>query len=335
MKLKKVVTIFGAGSWGTAIAKNISNNGYRVRLWAKENEVVKSIKDFNENRVFLPGIKLPSSVVPTSLLSDELFKSDFLIFSIPTQFIRESLLLMKGSISKDSILINTSKGIEQTTMKPIYSIFKEILPRVSRRYITISGPSFAYDVAKELPTSVTIASSNGMLLPVARKIFENQNFRTYISKDVLGVELGGSLKNVIAIGAGILDGIKSSESTKAAFITRGLNEIRILSKILGAKNITFMGLSGIGDLMLTAYGMQSRNRNLGLNIGKGKKIKVILQSTKAVAEGFYTSKAIYELTKKYKIQSPIIEEIYKMLYKNSNPKNIVKNLLKNDGIADI
>ncbi|NSW88684.1 NAD(P)-dependent glycerol-3-phosphate dehydrogenase [bacterium] len=335
MKLKKVVTIFGAGSWGTAIAKNIATNGYKVRLWAKEKEVVESIISYNENRIFLPGIKLSSSIIPTNLLSDELFDSDFLIFSIPTQFIRESLLSMEKLISKDSILINTSKGIEQKTMKPIFSIFKEILPRVSRRYITISGPSFAYDVAKGLPTSVTLASANGLLLPVAMKIFENQNFKTYTSKDVLGVELGGSLKNVIAIGAGILDGINSSESTKAAFITRGLNEIRILSKTLGAKNITFMGLSGIGDLMLTAYGEQSRNRNLGLNIGRGKKIKTILQSTKTVAEGFYTSKAIYELTKKYKIQSPIIESIYKILYKSSNPKNIVKNLLKNDGIADI
>ena len=335
MKLKKVVTIFGAGSWGTAIAKNISTNGYKVRLWSKEKEVVESIINYKENRIFLPGIKLSSSIIPTNLLSDELFDSDFLIFSIPTQFIRQSLLSMEKLISKDSILINTSKGIEQKTMKPIFSIFKEILPRVSRRYITISGPSFAYDVAKGLPTSVTLASANGLLLPVAMKIFENQNFKTYTSKDVLGVELGGSLKNVIAIGAGILDGIKSSESTKAAFITRGLNEIRILSKTLGAKNITFMGLSGIGDLMLTAYGEQSRNRNLGLNIGKGKKIKTILQSTKTVAEGFYTSKAIYELTKKYKIQSPIIESIYKILYKSSNPKNIVKNLLKNDGIADI
>ena len=221
MKLKKVVTIFGAGSWGTAIAKNISENGYRVRIWAKEKNVVDSIIKKRENKIFLPGVKLPSSIYPTNSLDKNLFDSDFLIFSIPTQFIRESLLLMKEMISKDSILINTSKGIEQSSMKPIYSIFKEILPRVSRRYVTISGPSFAYDVAKKLPTSVTLASANSLLLPGAMKIFENQNFKTYISKDVVGVELGGSLKNVIAIGAGILDGIKSSESTKAAFITRG------------------------------------------------------------------------------------------------------------------
>lgn len=335
MKLKKVVTIFGAGSWGTAIAKNISENGYRVRIWAKEKNVVDSIIKKRENKIFLPGVKLPSSIYPTNSLDTNLFDSDFLIFSIPTQFIRESLLLMKEMISKDSILINTSKGIEQSSMKPIYSIFKEILPRVSRRYVTISGPSFAYDVAKKLPTSVTLASANSLLLPSAMKIFENQNFKTYTSKDVVGVELGGSLKNVIAIGAGILDGIKSSESTKAAFITRGLKEIRTLSKILGAKNTTFMGLSGIGDLMLTAYGEQSRNRSLGIYIGKGKKIKLILNSTKTVAEGFYTSKAIYELTRKYKINSPIIESIYRILYRNSNPRNIVKNLLKNDGIADI
>ena len=244
MKLKKVVTIFGAGSWGTAIAKNISRNGYMVHLWAKEKEVVDSITKFRENRVYLPGIKLPSLINPTLSLDKVLFKSDFLIFSIPTQFIRESLSAMKNMISKDSILINTSKGIEQSSMKPIFSIFKDTLPRVSKRYVTISGPSFAYDVANGLPTSVTLATSNPLLLPVAMKIFENQNFKTYTSKDIVGVELGGSLKNVIAIGAGILDGIKSSESTKAAFITRGLNEIKILSKFLGAKNDTFMGLSG-------------------------------------------------------------------------------------------
>ena len=335
MKLKKLVTIFGAGSWGTAIAKNISDNGYRVKLWAKEEDVVESIVKFKENKPYLPGIKLSSLIHPTNSLDSDLFDSDFLIFSIPTQFIRSSLISMKDMIPKDSILINTSKGIEQSSMKPICSIFKDILPRVARRYVTMSGPSFAYDVAMRLPTSVTLASTNPLLLPGAMKIFENENFKTYTSNDVVGVELGGSLKNVIAIGAGILDGLQSSESTKAAFITRGLKEIRTLSKFLGAKNITFMGLSGIGDLMLTAYGKQSRNRSLGIHIGKGQNIRKILASTTTVAEGFYTSEAIYQLTKKYKIHSPIIESIYKILYKNSDPKKMVKNLLKNDGIADI
>lgn len=335
MKLKKLVTIFGAGSWGTAIAKNISDNGYRVKLWAKEEDVVESIVKFKENKPYLPGIKLSSLIHPTNSLDSDLFDSDFLIFSIPTQFIRSSLISMKNMIPKDSILINTSKGIEQSSMKPICSIFKDILPRVARRYVTMSGPSFAYDVAMRLPTSVTLASTNPLLLPGAMKIFENENFKTYTSNDVVGVELGGSLKNVIAIGAGILDGLESSESTKAAFITRGLKEIRTLSKFLGAKNITFMGLSGIGDLMLTAYGKQSRNRSLGVHIGKGQNIRKILASTTTVAEGFYTSEAIYQLTKKYKIHSPIIESIYKILYKNSDPKKMVKNLLKNDGIADI
>jgi|TARA_B110000263_G_scaffold242249_1_gene247503 glycerol-3-phosphate dehydrogenase (NAD(P)+) len=335
MKLKKLVTIFGAGSWGTAIAKNISDNGYRVKLWAKEEDVVESIVKFKENKPYLPGIKLSSLIHPTNSLDSDLFDSDFLIFSIPTQFIRSSLISMKNMIPKDSILINTSKGIEQSSMKPICSIFKDILPRVARRYVTMSGPSFAYDVAMRLPTSVTLASTNPLLLPGAMKIFENENFKTYTSNDVVGVELGGSLKNVIAIGAGILDGLQSSESTKAAFITRGLKEIRTLSKFLGAKNITFMGLSGIGDLMLTAYGKQSRNRSLGVHIGKGQNIRKILSSTTTVAEGFYTSEAIYQLTKKYKIHSPIIESIYKILYKNSDPKKMVKNLLKNDGIADI
>lgn len=335
MKLKKLVTIFGAGSWGTAIAKNISDNGYRVKLWAKEEEVVDSIVKLKENKFYLPGIKLSSLIHPTNSLDSDLFDSDFLIFSIPTQFIRSSLISMKDMIPKDSILINTSKGIEQSSMKPICSIFKDILPRVARRYVTMSGPSFAHDVAMRLPTSVTLASTNPLLLPGAMKIFENENFKTYTSNDVVGVELGGSLKNVIAIGAGILDGLQSSESTKAAFITRGLKEIRTLSKFLGAKNITFMGLSGIGDLMLTAYGKQSRNRSLGSHIGKGQNIRKILASTTTVAEGFYTSEAIYQLTKKYKIHSPIIESIYKILYKNSDPKKMVKNLLKNDGIADI
>jgi len=312
MKLKKLVTIFGAGSWGTAIAKNISDNGYRVKLWAKEEDVVESIVKFKENKPYLPGIKLSSLIHPTNSLDSDLFDSDFLIFSIPTQFIRSSLISMKDMIPKDSILINTSKGIEQSSMKPICSIFKDILPRVARRYVTMSGPSFAYDVAMRLPTSVTLASTNPLLLPGAMKIFENENFKTYTSNDVVGVELGGSLKNVIAIGAGILDGLQSSESTKAAFITRGLKEIRTLSKFLGAKNITFMGLSGIGDLMLTAYGKQSRNRSLGVHIGKGQNIRKILASTTTVAEGFYTSEAIIQLTKKYKFHSPIINSINKI-----------------------
>ena len=167
--MKNIYGVLGAGSWGTAIAKNISRNGYKVHLWAKEKEVVESITKFRENRVYLPGIKLPSTIIPTLSLDKALFKSDFLIFSIPTQFIRESLSVMKNMINKDSILINTSKGIEQSSMKPIFSIFKDVLPRVSKRYVTISGPSFAYDVASGLPTSVTLAASNSLLLPVAMK----------------------------------------------------------------------------------------------------------------------------------------------------------------------
>jgi len=335
MKLNNTVTIFGGGSWGTAVAKNIAENGYRINLWVREKEVAKSIEKYSMNKAFLPGIKLPSSISATTTLGGELFKSRILIFSIPTQFIRSSLEFMKPFIRKDSILINTSKGIEQSSMNSIFGIFQEVLPGIKNKYITMSGPSFAYDVANNLPTSVTLASYNQSLVLKVMPIFDNKTFKTYLSKDVIGVELGGSLKNIVSIGAGIVDGIGGSESTKAAFITRGLNEVRNLSRILGAKDITFLGLSGVGDLMLTAHGKQSRNRNLGIKLGKGMRVKEILSSSKTVAEGYYSSKAAYELTKKFKISSPVIESIYKILYKNSRPQNIIKSLSKNDLITDI
>lgn len=335
MKSKGTVTVFGAGSWGTAIAKVLAENSFDVLLWGRESNVVNSIERFRENKLFLPGIKLPRSIHPRNDLDDDCFNVKFLIFSVPTQYIRTFLKTIKTKIKKDSILINTSKGIEQKSMCSIYEIFTDVIPNVKSRYLTISGPSFAQDVARRLPTAVSIASFNSSVLSKTKSLFDNDYFRTYTSNDVIGVEIGGSVKNVIAIGAGIIDGVGHSESTKAAFITRGLYETRILAERLGAKRSTFLGLSGVGDLMLTAYGNQSRNRNLGFMLGKGSKLKKILSSTQMVAEGYFTSKAIHKVIKKSKISSPILESIYGILYRNQDPKNLITNLLKKDVITDI
>tara|TARA_B100001971_G_scaffold205874_1_gene223930 strand:+ start:19 stop:1026 length:1008 start_codon:yes stop_codon:yes gene_type:complete len=335
MKSKESVTIFGGGSWGTAIAKVLAENSCHVNLWIRESSVVDSIIRTRENKLFLPGIKLPELIHPKNDLQEDFFNTKFLIFSFPTQYIRGFLKKIRNQINKDTILINTSKGIEQKTMSCIYEIFNDTIPNVKNRYLTMSGPSFAQDVAKKLPTAVSIASFNHSVLLKAKSLFDNNYFKTYTSKDVIGVEIGGSIKNVIAIGAGIIDGSGHSESTKAAFITRGLYEIRILAELLGAKKTTFLGLSGVGDLMLTAYGNQSRNRNLGFMLGKGMKLEKILSSTQMVAEGYFTSKAVHKLLRKFKVSSPILESIYGILYKNQDPKNLLDILLKKDVITDI
>ena len=336
MKSKQAVTVFGAGSWGTAIAKVLAENNWKVNLWAREEQVVDSIKNSRENKLFLPGIKLPGRINPINSLDDhELFNTNCLIFSFPTQHIRSFLETIKTNIGKDIIIINTSKGIEQNSTKNIYRIFGDVIPYIKNRYVTMSGPSFAKDVANKLPTAVSMASSNDKVLSKARLMFDNKYFRTYPSKDVIGLELGGSIKNVIAIGAGIFDGMGYSESSKAAFITRGLFEIRVLAELMGARKTIFLGLAGIGDLVLTTYGAKSRNRNLGFMLGKGKNLKKIMDSTPTIAEGYFTSKAVYKLIKEVGIRLPILEAIYGVLYKNKSPKSILEILIKKDVFVDI
>ena len=336
MKSNNKISIFGAGSWGTALASLISRNSKDVFIWAKENPVSDSINKIQENKLFLPGFKLQKNLKATSdIKNKELLESDIYIFAIPTQYLRPLLLKTKNFLNPRAIIINASKGIEIKSSKFVNEIFAEVLKLAPKRYVSLSGPSFAKDVVSELPTAVSIASKSNFALNTTSNLFDNTNLKVYRSNDVIGIEIGGALKNVIAIGAGIIDGVGHSESTKAAFITRSYYEIRNFAKVLGAKDQTFFGLSGIGDLMLTCYGIQSRNRNLGFMIGKGMNIKSVLKSSNAVAEGYYTSKASIKLAKKFKFKLPILESVHKVLYKNADPENLVSNILKKGMISDI
>jgi len=336
MKSKKVVTVFGAGSWGTAIAKVLAENQYHVNLWIREEKVFTSIKKTRKNKLFLPGIELPKRINPIISLEDKrLFDTNYLVFSLPAQYTRNFLMQIKNNIKRGVLIINTSKGIEENSMKTIYEVFNDSVPYTKSRYVTISGPSFAKDVANRLPTAISMASYNPDSLIKAKNLFHNKYFAVYPSNDVVGLEIGGSMKNIIAIGAGIFDGLEFSESSKATFITRGLNEIRILAELMGAKKTTFLGLAGIGDLVLTAYGNKSRNRNLGFMLGKGKKLKKIINSGPTIAEGYFTTKAVYRLIKKFRIRLPILETIYAILYKSKNPKILLEILTRKDTTIDI
>jgi|TARA_B100000131_G_scaffold316943_2_gene357953 glycerol-3-phosphate dehydrogenase (NAD(P)+) len=336
MKSNNNVSVFGGGSWGTSLANLIAHNSKKVNIWAKESSVCDSINKIQENKLFLPGHKLSKNLNATNdIKNKDLINSDIYIFAIPTQYLRPILIKLKKYLNKKSLIVNASKGIEIKSLKFINEVFNETLNVSPRKYITLSGPSFAKDVIAELPTAVTLASKSGLSLEMVSSIFDNTNLKVYRSNDIQGVEIAGALKNVIAIGAGIIDGVGNSESTKAAFITRSLFEIRQFSKILGAKEKTFLGLSGVGDLMLTCYGIQSRNRNLGFMIGKGMNIKSVLRSSNSIAEGYYTSKAFIKLAKKYKFKAPILESIYAVLYKNYSPENLVSNIIKKGIISDI
>tara|TARA_B100001248_G_scaffold59056_1_gene40256 strand:- start:79265 stop:80275 length:1011 start_codon:yes stop_codon:yes gene_type:complete len=336
MKSNSNVSVFGGGSWGTSLANLIAHNSRKVKIWVKETSVCDSINKLRENKLFLPGHKLSNNLEAINDIKNKDFlDSNIYIFTIPTQYIRPILLKLKNQINSKSIIINASKGIDIKSLKFINQIFTETVNIDNKKYVTLSGPSFAKDVVSELPTAVTLSSKSSSSLELSAALFENTNLKVYRSNDVIGVEIAGALKNVIAIGAGIIDGVGNSESTKAAFITRSLFEIRQFSKILGAKDSTFLGLSGVGDLMLTCYGIQSRNRNLGFMIGKGMKIKSVLKSSNSIAEGYFTSKAFIKLSKKFKFQAPILESIYGVLYKNVSPDNLVNNIVKKGIISDI
>lgn len=336
MKANNNITVFGAGSWGTSLSNIIAHNSKDVYIWGKEASVCDSINKIQENKIFLPGNKLSKNLYAINdIKNKKLFNSEIYIFAIPTQYLRPILNKIKKDIPKNSIVINASKGIEIKSLKFISQVFEEILPGVGKKYVTLSGPSFAKDVASGLPTAVTLSCKKNLILDKVATLFDNSNLKVYRSNDIIGVEVSGALKNVIAIGAGLIDGVGQSESTKAAFITRGLSEVRQFAKLLGAKDSTFLGLSGVGDLMLTCYGIQSRNRNLGFMIGKGMNISSVLKSSNSIAEGYFTVKAFIKLAKKFKFKSPILDSVYGVLYKKLSAKKLVTNIIKKGIISDI
>lgn len=318
------IGIIGAGSWGTAISKVLLNNNHSVRLWTRDEKVVKALKN-GENPYFLPGISIPKSIIPTLDIEEVIENSELLVLAIPTQAIREVVKKIKPYY-KNQIIVNLAKGLEINTQKRVSEILKDILGE-SIKYVALSGPSHAEEVARDIPTSIVAASYDLGIAKTVQENFSNVSFRVYTNDDVIGVELGGAIKNVIAIAAGIIDGIGGWDNSKAALITRGLAEIMRYGEKKGAKKETFSGLAGLGDLIVTCTSQHSRNRYVGEMIGRGKKLDEIIGNMNMVAEGIYTAKALYEEIKTLNIEMPITEKIYEVLYLNKDPEKAIHELM--------
>ena len=323
------IAVLGAGGWGTTLAILLNQNGFDVTLWEFNPEYAKTLKEYRENFYYLPKIKIPNSISITNELEAAAHGKNLIVIATPTQFIRSSLSELSNFDFKDSILVSVSKGIENKTHLLVSDILSDVFKKVKKKnLLCLSGPSHAEEVSKKIPTAVVCAGEDNTKTKIVQRIFSNDYFRVYRNEDLTGTEVGGALKNVIAIAAGISDGAGFGDNTKAAIMTRGINEIMRLGLKLKAKKETFFGLSGIGDLIVTCASIHSRNRSVGEQIGKGKKLPTILKEMKMVAEGVATTKSAFELSKELNIDLPITHQVYNILFKDKDPHRATELLMK-------
>lgn len=321
----KGIAVIGDGGWGTTLAVLLSKKGFDVSLWSAFPEYAEAVKNSRENIKFLPGIEIPKGVTITGSLSEALKGRDLVVLAVPSQFMRSVLVKLKREDLVSKRFVSVTKGIENGTLKRMSEVIEECLGK--QKLAVLTGPTIALEVANLSPASAVIASGDDELAKDAQDAFMTDRFRVYTSADLLGVEVGGALKNIIAIAAGALDGLGFGANAKAALLTRGLVEIVRLGVSMGAKRETFYGLSGLGDLTTTCVSQHSRNRWLGEEIGKGKKLSDILKETDMVVEGVATAKSAHDLAKKYNVEMPIATEIFKVLYENKDPKLAVRDLM--------
>jgi len=329
---KQKILVVGGGSWGTAFANYLASSTgtaiREVRLWIREKEVIDSIRNLRENTIFLPGVKISQHLIPVHRLKKEASAADIIIFAVPSKFIRNTFKELKHTI-KNKTIVNLSKGFESTSLKTISQLAQEVLgPGVMEQWVTISGPSFAQELARRHPTVVVACSKNAQLAEKIQEEFSSDMLRVYRCEDMSGIEVAGSMKNIMAIASGIVNGCGYGFNTTASLVTRASVEISRFGLKLGAKAETFWGLAGIGDLMLTCFGPLSRNFRLGQRIAKGESLSQIEASSAMVAEGVETTKAIKLLSDKIGIEMPITNEVYEILFKSKNPHDAVKALMK-------
>jgi glycerol-3-phosphate dehydrogenase (NAD(P)+) len=323
--------VIGAGSWGTALARVLATNGHRVRLWSFEEDVMRDLRSTRENRKYLPGVQLPESVVATSEMPDACEGADLVVSVSPSQFVGRVMGTAAPHIADDAVVVSASKGIETSTLRRMDEVLADVLGEAHMRsFGVLSGPSFAAEVAREIPTTVAVASRDEDAARAVQTAFQNRYFRVYTNRDVLGVELGGALKNVIALAAGVTAGLGFGHNTMAAVMTRGLAEITRLGLAMGAERTTFMGLAGMGDLVLTCTGELSRNRTVGYRLGKGETLEEILGGMHDVAEGVKTSQAVYELARRHGVEMPITEQVHAMLVDGRSPREALQRLMSRD-----
>ena len=321
--MKKQIAILGDGGWGTTVAILLSKKGYDVTLWGAFPEYTETLRKKRVNEKFLPGVEIPEEISLTSDIKD-VSKKAIAVTCIPSKYLRQVISGFKGNFTCERI-VSLTKGIEVATLKTSSEVIAEVLG--TKNIAALSGPSISFEVVRGLPATVVAASKDESFAKDVQNIFTTDSFRVYNSNDIKGVEIGGALKNIIAIAAGISDGMGFGVNTKSAILTRGLVEIVRLGEKLGARKETFFGLSGLGDLATTCMSGHSRNRWLGEEIGKGKKLKSILGETEMIVEGVTTTKSAYELAKKHKVEMPITEKIYEVLYEDKDPKKAVGELM--------
>ncbi len=323
------VAVIGAGSWGTALASILADKVTQVSLWCREAEVADGINQTHRNPMFLSDYILPANIVATTDLLQTAANHEILVMVVPTQFTREVLKTIQPVVTPETLFVSASKGVEAHSMTLLSDIYLEVFGSERRsQFCFLSGPSFAKDALKRLPTAVAIAGSDRVQVQKVQQLFHTLYFRTYSTDDVVGLELGGALKNVIAIAAGICDGLGLGHSARAALITRGLNEMLRLGLHMGATAETFSGLSGIGDLLLTATSDLSRNRTVGLRLGRGENLVEIQHGTREIAEGVKTAEGVYLLARKLGVDMPITQAIYGILYAGLSPQSAVQELME-------
>lgn len=325
------VSVLGAGGWGTTLAILLHYNGHDVILWENEKSYAKELIKKHVNSRYLPGVSIPKEMKISYDLGESTGDKNLIILAVPSQFLRSVVKKIDFSDIKNSILVSVSKGIEKGTLLTMTQMLKDVHPLLANDQIgVLSGPSHAEEVSRSIPTAVTAASEEPVTSKSIQAAFMNSYFRVYSSTDILGVELGGAFKNVIAIGAGIIDGAGFGDNTKAAIMTRGVSEISRLGSAMGAHPETFAGLSGMGDLIVTCMSKHSRNRYVGEQLGKGKKLKQILKSMEMVAEGVETSRSASQLAKKFDVETPITNEVYKILFEDKDPVKATTDLMTRD-----
>ncbi len=323
--MSEKIAVIGAGSWGTALSVSLSGNGHTVKIWDVDKSHLDELSENRENTRYLPGVKLPDSVQISYSVGEAVEDSDIVLFSAPSQHFRSALDGALPYLKPEMVLVNVAKGIEQKTLKRLSEIAFEKLPNA--KYVALSGPSHAEEVGRGMPTTLVSASEELELAEYIQDVFMSDRLRIYTNSDVAGVELGGALKNIIALGAGISDGMGYGDNAKAALMTRGITEIARLGVKLGANLSTFSGLTGIGDLIVTCTSMHSRNRRCGIMIGEGIKPSEAVKKVGMVVEGIYTAEAAYELAKQVGVEMPITEQIYHVINESTDAREAVMSLM--------
>ena len=329
------ISVIGSGGWGIALTILLYKNGHDLTIWSFDKREAEELKTTRENKTKLPNILLPEDIKVTDNLKEAVDNKDVLILAVPSKAIRSVSKSLKDIIKDNQIIVNVAKGLEEDTLKTMTDIIEEELKGKKPQVAVLSGPSHAEEVGKGIPTTCVVSAHNKELTLYLQNIFMNPSFRVYTSPDMLGVEIGGALKNVISLAAGIADGLNYGDNTKAALITRGIKEISLLGVAMGGEQSTFYGLTGLGDLIVTCASIHSRNRRAGILLGQGKTLDEAIKEVNMVVEGVYSAKSALMAAKKYNVEIPIIEQVNAVLFENKNAAEAVNELMIRDKKLEI